>query len=409
VFVTVGPGGQLETRIPDAVAQKITEKTGAKYLIHDFSMGGLMNMEAVNRGIEDVPALNLDERKELLVGGIIDFLTGPRGGGLMATRTRWFNGIPLTGMSSDSDVGTGGADYVFFTPEDKVGKRHISGVYGNSEAELMFDAAKLYTRLDWYANFVDDYGRRSPRNNLIKSATVGAYEVMFKKRVGLESLQSMAVHRDLRDDILIELDKRGIKEIQGRPVNEVVVIAGAPEDATSTSSTAYVPLTALIKDLSNKMLMEKLSYGEQQKYLNNTLEYEYAYPPASSIQVLAAKQDFSSLLTKDTNTGIYWYYHADGTRTLVKVEEVQGLVDSLGKEGSDLKVFKQTGFYSMEPVKEALAKYKSGEITAEQFANVILAAQWGPNSWGTLIELNAILKSNPEVWDLFKKIVKGSK
>ena len=409
VFVTVGPGGQLETRIPDAVAQKITEKTGAKYLIHDFSMGGLMNMEAVNRGIEDVQMLNLDQRKELLVGGIIDFLTGPRGGGLMATRTRWFNGIPLTGMSSDSDVGTGGADYVFFTPEDKVGKRHISGVYGNSEAELMFDAAKLYTRLDWYANFVDDYGRRSPRNNLIKSATVGAYEVMFKKRVGLESLQSMAVHRDLRDDILIELDKRGIKEIQGRPVNEVVVVAGAPEDATSTSSTAYVPLTALIKDLSNKMLMEKLSYGEQQKYLNNTLEYEYAYPPASSIQVLAAKQDFSSLLTKDTNTGIYWYYHADGTRTLVKVEEVQGLVDSLGKEGSDLKVFKQTGFYSMEPVKEALAKYKSGEITAEQFANVILAAQWGPNSWGVLVELNAILKSNPEVWDLFKKIVKGSK
>ena len=155
--------------------------------------------------------------------------------------------------------------------------------------------------------------------------------------------------------------------------------------------------------------MEKLSYGEQQKYLNDTLEYEYAYPPASSIQVLAAKQDFSSLLTKDTNTGIYWYYHADGTRTLVKVEEVQGIVDSLGKEGSDLKVFKQTGFYSMEPVKEALAKYKSGEITAEQFANVILAAQWGPNSWGTLKELNAILKSNPEVWDLFKKIVKGSK
>jgi hypothetical protein len=273
----------------------------------------------------------------------------------------------------------------------------------------MFDAAKLYTRLDWYANYVDDYGRRSPKNNLIKSATVGAYEVMFKKRVGLESLQSMAVHRDLRDDILIELDKRGIKEIQGRPVNEVVVVAGAPEDATNISSTAYVPLTALIKDLSNKMLMEKLNYGEQQKYLNNTLEYEYAYPPASSIQVLAAKQDFSSLLTKDVNTGIYWYYHADGTRTLVKVEEVQGLVDSLGKEESDLKVFKQTGFDSMASVKEALAQYKSGKITAEQFANVVLAAQWGLNSWTALVEINAILKINPEVWDLFKKIVKGSK
>ena len=231
---------------------------------------------------------------------------------------------------------------------------------------------------------------------------------MFKKRVGLDSLQSMAVSRDLRDKIIVELDKRGIKEIQGRPAQEVVVVAGAPDSPANTSSIAFMPLTDLIKDLGNKMIIGKLNYPEQQKYLNSTLGYEYAYPPAM-VKVFAAKKDFSSLLTKDENTGTYWYYHADGTRTLVKVEEVQGLVDSLGKEESDLKVFKETGFYPLTAVKNALAEYKSGEITAEQFANVIVAAQWNVNIWSSLVEINAILKSNPEVWDLFKKIVKGSK
>jgi hypothetical protein len=154
--------------------------------------------------------------------------------------------------------------------------------------------------------------------------------------------------------------------------------------------------------------MEKVSYIDQQKYLNAVLDYKYTYPPTTTT-VIAAKEDLSSLLTVDGISGVYWYYHADGTRTQVKGEEVQGIVNSLGKDDSDLKMFKLSSLGSMETIKNAFAKYKSGEITAEQFANALIAAQWGAPTWSASVEINSILKSNPEVWDLFKKIVKGSK
>ena len=408
VFVTVGPGGQIETRIPDAVAQKIAEKTGAKYLIHNFNMTGLVQTAAANKGITDINALSSGQKEQLLVEGIVDFLTGARGGGLMSTRTRWFNGMPLTGMSSDSDMKTGGADYVFFTPNNSIGYKHSSGTYGNSEAELMFDAAKLYTRLDWYANYKDEYGKRSASKDVIEQARVGAYEVMFKKRVGLDSLESMAINRQLRDSVLAELDKQGIKEIHGKPVAEAIVIAGAPNDPTGAGLAQYTPLNNTVAYLTSKMQMEKMGYIEQQKYLNSVFDYKYTYPPTTT-NVIAAKPDLSSLLTVDGITGVYYYYNADGTRTQVKAEEVQGIINSLGKDGSDLKVFKLTPLASMETIKNAFAKYQSGEITAEQFANALIAAQWGAPTWSASVEINSILKSNPEVWDLFKKIVKGSK
>lgn len=408
VFVTVGPGGQIETRIPDAVAQKIAEKTGAKYLIHNFNMTGLMQTAAANKGITDTNALSPGQREQLLVEGIVDFLTGARGGGLMSTRTRWFNGLPLTGMSSDSDMKTGGADYVFFTPKNSIGYKHSSGTYGNSEAELMFDAAKLYTRLDWYANYNDEYGKRGASKDVIENARVGAYEVMFKKRVGLDSLESMAINRQLRDSVLAELDKQGIKEIHGKPVAEAIVIAGAPSDPTGAELAQYTPLNNTVAYLTSKMQMEKMGYIEQQKYLNSVFDYKYTYPPTTT-NVIAAKPDLSSLLTVDGISGVYYYYNADGTRTQVKADEVQGIINSLGKDGSDLKVFKLTPLSSMETIKNEFAKYQSGEITAEQFANALIAAQWGAPTWSASVEINSILKSNPEVWDLFKKIVKGSK
>jgi hypothetical protein len=408
VFVTVGPGGQIETRIPDAVAQKIAEKTGAKYLIHNFNMTGLVQTAAANKGVTDINALSPGQKEQLLVEGIVDFLTGARGGGLMSTRTRWFNGIPLTGMSSDSDMKTGGADYVFFTPKNSIGYKHNSGTYGNSEAELMFDAAKLYTRLDWYANYNDEYGKRGASKNVIENARVGAYEVMFKKRVGLESLESMAVNRELRDKVLVELEKQGIKEIHGKPIAEAIVIAGSPNDPTGAELAQYTPLNNTVAYLTSKMQMEKMGYIEQQKYLNSVFDYKYTYPPTTT-NVIAAKPDLSSLLTVDGISGVYYYYNADGTRTKVTADEVQGIINSLGKDGSDLKVFKLTPLASMETIKNAFAKYQSGEITAEQFANALIAAQWGAPTWSASVEINSILKSNPEVWDLFKKIVKGSK
>jgi hypothetical protein len=402
VYVTVGPGGQIETRIPDAVAQKIAEKTGAKYLIHNFDMGYLASTTAENKGITSM--LNLDQREQLLAEGIVDFLVGPRGGGLMATRTRWFNGIPTGGLSSDSDMGTGGADYVFFTPKNDVGYKHKDGVYGDTEAELMFDAAKLYTRLDWYANYMDEFGRRSSENDVIESARVGAYEVMFKKRVGLESLQSMAVSRDVRDNVLVELERRGIKDIHGRPVGEVIVIAGQPNDPTGVGEAAYIPLSVAVKDLD----LQKLDYQKTQMYLNSLLEVKYTYPPKTT-KVIAATPNLESLLTKDEITGVYWYYNADGTRTAVEPDKVQSIIDSLKNDTGELKTFAPPTGSLTDPFKSAIQRYNSGELTAEELINIMVALQFSVHTWPVLIDVNAYLKSKPELWELFKKTVKGGK
>ena len=404
VFVTVGPGGQIETRIPDDVAQKIAQKTGAKYLIHSFSMDGILHMESANRGVAG-KILEKPEIIELLASGVSDFLAGPRGGGLMSTRARWFNGVPTSGMSSDSDMGTGGGDYVFFTPKNSIGYVHSGGLgtYGLTEGELMFNAEKLYTRLDWYANYNDDYGRRRAERDVIENARTGAYEVMFKKRVGLESLQSLAVKKEVRDAVLTELDKRGIKEIHGRPVAEVVVVAGQPDDPTGDGA-AYLKLSNTIGYLN----IQGFSYDYMHKYLNNVFDADFVYPP-SVLKVYAVAPNLERVLTIDEISGVYWYYNADGTRVKLEPSEVQSVIDNFVTDTGELKALLASTDKSLDPFKDAIQRFNSGELTAEEFVNTLVALQFSVHAWSALIDLNAYLKNNPTIWELFKKTMRGNK
>lgn len=204
VIVTTGASGRIETRLSPEGAKKIWEATGKPAAIqHNLSMHGVSGGE--------------DGAAEWLA----NLFSTPQGG-LLSTTTRWTEGIGTQGMSSQSDVGTGGADYVFTKPVMNASAKTY-GITGMAP-HLYFDPLKLYERLDFYANQNDAYGKRSPNKDVISAAKVGAYEVMFKHRISWEDLDVAVLSPTMRTILLGKLKDRGITQIGGRPIEDVFVL-----------------------------------------------------------------------------------------------------------------------------------------------------------------------------------------
>jgi len=125
-------------------------------------------------------------------------------------------------MSSHADVGTGGAEYVFTKPVANASAKEY-GVTGSSP-HILFDPLKIYQRLDFYANQQDAYGKRSKNKDVVSAAKVGAYEVMFKHRMGWEDLDVVVMSPTMRSLVLGKLKAKGITQLGGRPIEEVIVI-----------------------------------------------------------------------------------------------------------------------------------------------------------------------------------------
>jgi hypothetical protein len=204
VIVTTGASGRIETRLSPEGAKKIWEATGKPAAIqHNLSMHGVSGGE------------------EGAAEWLANLFSTPQGG-LLSTTTRWTEGIGTQGMSSQSDVGTGGADYVFTKPVMNASAKTY-GVTGMAP-HLYFDPLKLYERLDFYANQNDAYGKRSPNKDVISAAKVGAYEVMFKHRISWEDLDVAVLSPTMRAILLGKLKDRGITQIGGRPIEDVFVL-----------------------------------------------------------------------------------------------------------------------------------------------------------------------------------------
>ncbi len=168
--------------------------------------------------------------------GLVHRLTGRnlldvlRNGGVLAsTERRRLMGVGSgKGMSEGADMQTGGARSVFL----RVGSRPSHG-----PALFWEDPARLLRRADWYAYPTDHFGSLNPQSSHSTSGQTrdplavagfngGSNEVMF--RDGIDLLGEEAPTRVLcsssseRQQILALLAERGITELAGRPVGEVV-------------------------------------------------------------------------------------------------------------------------------------------------------------------------------------------
>lgn len=157
--------------------------------------------------------------------------------GLMSTTERFSRGVVKNGISSVLDIDSGGADNVFTRIMNAEQRSKIQ----NHAVVLK---PEIFDRTDWYAYNVDSYGstneahfagRLAPEE--IFRRTMGDLEhysadneQMFRTGIGVEYIEAIEVDELDRDELLEELREKGLSEVNGRPIEEVIVAREFDED-----------------------------------------------------------------------------------------------------------------------------------------------------------------------------------
>lgn len=184
-----GAAEQLEYRTSPAVAKWIMDHTGTKALTH----------------LSGTPGNTASEAASWVYDLLLD------GAGLKAATARFTEGLPSyshvnSGQQSDLDNGSG--EYVFTKPK---GDLKPYGVNGDQYVFWHFDAEKLFTRLDFWANRNDQYGKRrfgvDPMGEIKAGST---YEVIFKRGITWADLAFISVSPDVRKILVERLTASGI-------------------------------------------------------------------------------------------------------------------------------------------------------------------------------------------------------
>ena len=157
--------------------------------------------------------------------------------GLMSTTERFSRGVVKNGISSVLDIDSGGADNVFTRIMNAEQRSKIQ----NHAVVLK---PEIFDRTDWYAYNVDSYGstneahfagRLAPEE--IFQRTIGDLdhysadnEQMFRTGVGVDYIEAIEVDELDRDELLEGLHQKGLFEVNGRPIEEVIVAREFNED-----------------------------------------------------------------------------------------------------------------------------------------------------------------------------------
>jgi hypothetical protein len=163
-------------------------------------------------------------------------------GALGSTTTRFNNGIQRVGMSSATDVRRkGSGDYAFLYP---ITPSHIDNTsYHASQTRayaVYLPPETIISRTDWYGTEQDVYGEIEGRTDSLdpeKYKHVDGQtspEVMVKGQIPLTHAV-VAVPKYQRDSIIAKVKARGVTEIGGVPIEEIVV---ASEDAQAARIAA---------------------------------------------------------------------------------------------------------------------------------------------------------------------------
>ena len=157
--------------------------------------------------------------------------------GLMSTTERFSRGVVKNGISSVLDIDSGGADNVFTRIMNAEQRNKIQ----NHAVVLK---PEIFDRTDWYAYNVDSYGstneahfagRLAPEE--IFRRTMGDLkhysadnEQMFRTGIGVDYIEAIEVDELDRDELLEGLYQKGLFEVNGRPIEEVIVAREFDED-----------------------------------------------------------------------------------------------------------------------------------------------------------------------------------
>ena len=180
---------------------------------------------------EDVRAVHM--LNSMSVDSVYQVLTT----GLMSTTERFSRGVVKNGISSVLDIDSGGADNVFTRIMNAEQRSKIQ----NHAVVLK---PEIFDRTDWYAYNVDSYGstneahfagRLAPEE--IFQRTMGDLkhysadnEQMFRTGIGVDYIEAIEVDELDRDELLEGLREKGLSEVNGRPIEEVIVAREFDED-----------------------------------------------------------------------------------------------------------------------------------------------------------------------------------
>lgn len=157
--------------------------------------------------------------------------------GLMSTTERFSRGVVKNGISSVLDIDSGGADNVFTRIMNAEQRSKIQ----NHAVVLK---PEIFDRTDWYAYNVDSYGstneahfagRLAPEE--IFRRTMGDLEhysadneQMFRTGIGVDYIEAIEVDELDLDELLEGIREKGLFEVNGRPIEEVIVAREFDED-----------------------------------------------------------------------------------------------------------------------------------------------------------------------------------
>ena len=157
--------------------------------------------------------------------------------GLMSTTERFSRGVVKNGISSVLDIDSGGADNVFTRIMNAEQRSKIQ----NHAVVLK---PEIFDRTDWYAYNVDSYGSTNEAHfagrlapGEIFQRTMGDLkhysadnEQMFRTGIGVDYIEAIEVDELDRDELLEGLREKGLSEVNGRPIEEVIVAREFDED-----------------------------------------------------------------------------------------------------------------------------------------------------------------------------------
>lgn len=175
--------------------------------------------------------------------------------GLMCTTERYSRGIMRNGLSSSTDIDTGGADSVFTRVSTDALRENMKG-------SVVVLKPEIFDRTDWYTYDCDRYGTTDEESFAIRLSPDAIFseivkphnsyesdnEQMFRTGIGANFVESIEVDSDSYDEIVSELHSMGLNDIEGKPIEEII-IARKSKDSVDSSASIYA--------IKNKLKAEK--------------------------------------------------------------------------------------------------------------------------------------------------------
>ena len=250
VEMTTDSTGFITFLLPEATAQKITNATNNYVLQHNMNLVRVDEFVAAKEKEKEksVGFMSFDERREKSIKVIVDTLMESIG--LKATTNRFSEGMSVSGMSTGEDSRTGGAEYVFLRPTTRTEvKKSVHG--SNDLITYIFHPIKAFRRADFFANPYDKFGARSSADDFISNAMAGknqSAEIMFKNSLSMQTALGIVMSDENRRAVLQELERRGVTEIAGIPVEQFVTVHFDERLLDTANGTNSRPVSSMVDD-----------------------------------------------------------------------------------------------------------------------------------------------------------------